>query len=428
MTSLSSPNRRAIESDQLDKLRSLMALLPSNPFYRRKLQAAGITRSLSGLEDFSRRMPFTLKQELIDDQCENPPYGSNLSYSLERYARLSQTSATTGKPMRWLDTAEDWDWMLNNWTRVYQAAGVTSRDRIFFAFSFAPFLGFWTAFESAVRLGCMCIPGGGLSSVARLRMILENEITVLCCAPTYALRLAQVAVQEEVKLSGSKVKRIIVAGEPGGSIPSTCAEIERSWPGARVVDHHGMTEVGPVSYGCPKRPGILHVIESSYIAEVIDFATGQAVQPGEKGELVLTNLGRTGSPLLRYRTGDLVQPCAEQPCACGSYELGLQGGILGRTDDMVVVRGVNIYPSAVEEIIRSCGGVAEFRVEIPSDRTLPELTIKAEAFPGQQEPKELAERLEAALRSAFALRIPVSIVPSGTLPRFEMKARRWVRV
>ena len=428
MTSLSSPNRRAIESDQLDKLCSLLSLLPSNPFYRRKLQAAGITPSLSGLEDFSKRMPFTLKQELIDDQCENPPYGSNLSYSLERYARLSQTSATTGKPMRWLDTAQDWEWMLNNWTRVYQAAGVTARDRIFFAFSFAPFLGFWTAFESAVRLGCMCIPGGGLSSVARLRMILENEITVLCCAPTYALRLAQVAVQEEVKLSGSKVKRIIVAGEPGGSIPSTCAEIERSWPGARVVDHHGMTEVGPVSYGCPKRPGILHVIESSYIAEVIDFATGQAVQPGEKGELVLTNLGRTGSPLLRYRTGDLIQPCAEQPCACGSYELGLPGGILGRTDDMVVVRGVNIYPSAVEEIIRACGGVAEFRVEIPSDRTLPELTIKAEAFPGQQEPKELAERLEAALRSAFALRIPVSIVPSGTLPRFEMKARRWVRV
>ena len=217
-------------------------------------QAAGITVAVSSLDDFSKRMPFTFKQELVDDQRESPPYGSNLSYSIDRYTRLSQTSATTGKPMRWLDTPADWEWMLNNWRQVYQAAEVSSRDRIFFAFSFAPFLGFWTAFESAVGLGCLCLPGGGLSSAARLRMIFENEITVLCCAPTYALRLAEVAAHEEVKLSSSKVRRIIVAGEPGGSIPGACAQIERLWPGARVIDHHGMTEVGPVSYGCPRRP------------------------------------------------------------------------------------------------------------------------------------------------------------------------------
>src|SRR3989442_887111 len=158
MSSSSFPNRRAIEVDQFNKLRSLLAVLSSNPFYHRKLQVAGITSSLANLEDFSKRMPFTLKQELIDDQRENPPYGSNLTYSLDRYTRFSQTSATTGQPMRWLDATPDWEWMLNNWARVYQAAGVTSWDRIFFAFSFAPFLGFWTAFESAVRLGCMCIP------------------------------------------------------------------------------------------------------------------------------------------------------------------------------------------------------------------------------------------------------------------------------
>ena len=189
-----------------------------------KLQAAGITVAVSSLDDFSKRMPFTFKQELVDDQRESPPYGSNLSYSIDRYTRLSQTSATTGKPMRWLDTPADWEWMLNNWRQVYQAAEVSSRDRIFFAFSFAPFLGFWTAFESAVGLGCLCLPGGGLSSAARLRMIFENEITVLCCAPTYALRLAEVAAHEEVKLSSSKVRRIIVAGEPGGSIPGACGK------------------------------------------------------------------------------------------------------------------------------------------------------------------------------------------------------------
>src|SRR5262249_49940639 len=152
--------------------------------------------------------------------------------------------------------------------------------------------------------------------------------------------------------------------------PSTRARIESLWCGASIVDHHGMTEVGPVSYSCPKQPGVLHVIESSFIAEVIDPESAKAVEPGSSGELVLTNLGRTGSPLLRYRTGDVVQAAKEAPCECGSYEIALEGGILGRTDDMVVVRGVNVYPSAIEQIVRSCGNVAEYRVEIHTGKAL----------------------------------------------------------
>jgi phenylacetate-CoA ligase len=237
-----------------------------------------------------------------------------------------------------------------------------------------------------------------------------------------------VAAEERIDLSRSKVRRIIVAGERGGSVVGVRSSIEEAWPGARVVDHHGMTETGPVSYGCPARPGVLHVIESAYIAEVIDPDSGSSVRPGGKGELVLTTLGREGSPLLRYRTGDLVQRDADAVCECGSHDMALPGGILGRTDDMVVVRGVNVYPGAVEDVLRAVDGVAEYRVEIHTDRSLAELHIQVEPSLDCADPGALAVRLQAALHAALGLRIPVSSVPPGELPRFEMKARRWVRL
>jgi len=266
-----------------------------------------------------------------------------------------------------------------------------------------------------------------MRSGARLSALLATGANVLCCTPTYAIRLAEVAAEENIDLATTKVRTIIVAGEAGGSISATRTYIEKLWHGGRIVDHHGMTEVGPVSYGCPKCPGVLHVIESSYIAEVIDLEN-RPVQPGGAGELVLTNLGRLGSPLLRYRTGDLVQTSPHDRCECGTFDLALPGGILGRTDDMVVVRGVNVYPSAVEEILRSHGGVAEYCVEVCTTHALTEVKIQVEPAPDFANDSALAHHLETALRNAFALRIAVSLVPCGSLPRFEMKSKRWVRV
>ena len=421
--------RSEIEAAQLARLRALLAsLLAGNRFYGPKLRQAGLSAEVPSLDAFRSSMPFTRKADLVEDQRRHPPYGSNLTYSLDRYTRFSRTSATTGKPMHWLDTPESWQWMLDNWDRVFEAAGVASRDRIFFAFSFGPFLGFWTAFEAAARRGCLCIPGGGMSSLARLGVILENAVTVLCCTPTYALRLGEVAAEEGLDLSRASVRTILVAGEPGGSIGATVAAIERLWPKARVVDHHGMTETGPVSYGCPREPGLLLVMEAAYIAEVINPGGFRPVAPGDIGELVLTTLGRTGSPLLRYRTGDLVRPARSQPSVCGSWELGLEGGILGRSDDMVVVRGVNLYPGAVEAVLRGCREVAEYRVEVDRRGALCQLRIQAEAASEPVDGPQLGRRLESELRSAFGLRMPVSIVPRGTLPRSEFKANRWVRI
>lgn len=421
------PNRAAIEAGQLSALRSLIAaLVPGNHFYAQKLAAADLAGNLSSLNDFFQRMPFTTKQELGDDQRDCPPFGTNLTYPMERYTRFSQTSGTSGAPLRWLDTTETWGWMVGNWVEVLRASGVGPHDRIFFAFSFGPFLGFWTAFEAGVRQGCLCLPGGGMSSAARLQSILANEVTVLCCTPTYAIRLGEVALEEGVDLAGSQVRSILVAGEPGAGIPATRARIERLWPGARLWDHHGMTEVGPVTFECPVRRGVLHVIESAFIPEVIDPETGRHAGPGEEGELVLTNLGRTGSPLLRYRTGDLVKRAGTTPCACGRYDLALEGGILGRTDDMVIIRGVNVYASAVEQIVRAFEQVAEYRVEISMVHALPEIALQLETVPGCPDAASIVHEVESAMRTAFNLRVPVTLAPHGSLPRFELKAKRWV--
>ncbi|HEX4121451.1 MAG TPA: AMP-binding protein, partial [Verrucomicrobiae bacterium] len=358
------PTRESIADHQLAQLRRLLtAVLNGNAFYRNKF--AGLDPAIPSLEDFRRRFPFTTKAELAEDQRQRPPFGGNLSFPIERYTRFHQTSGTSSSPLRWLDTSESWNAMIESWKEIYRVAGIDGGDRVYFAFSFGPFIGFWLAFEAAQTLGCLCLPGGGLNSQGRVRAILDNQATALCCTPSYAARLAEVAAGARFP----SLRSIIVAGEPGGSIPATRARLQKLWPGTRIFDHHGMTETGPVSYECPKQPGTLHILESAYLPEVVD-GNGIATRPGETGELVLTTLGRLGSPVIRYRTGDLVRTANVEACGCGRRDMALAGGILGRSDDMFIVRGVNIYPTAVEDILGKFSEIAEFRVEVDRSGTL----------------------------------------------------------
>jgi phenylacetate-CoA ligase len=420
-------SRAAIAESQLEQLRSLVAdLFPANRFYTKKLNSVGITFDIACLEDFSKRFPFTTKGEIVADQNASPPFGTNLTFPLDHYTRFHQTSGTAGAPIRWLDTPESWDWMVENWMQILKAARARPADRVYFAFSFGPFIGFWLAFEAAARLGCLCIPGGGLSSVARARAIVDNHATVLCCTPTYALHLAEVAAAEKIDLKDSHVRTLLVAGEPGGSIPAVRAQLKKAWPNATVFDHHGMTEVGPVSYECSQREGVLHVLEPGYFPEIVVPANGHPAAIGALGELVLTPLGRLGSPLLRYRTGDLVKACPNDgPCACGTYDLALEGGILGRADDMVIVRGVNVYPGAIDQIVRSVEGIAEYQVELVQGGTLPEMTVRIEPTADVEGADQLTRQLMNLFETVLSLRVPVTAVPCGSLPRFEMKANRW---
>jgi phenylacetate-CoA ligase len=417
------PSRTAIESAQLESLNDLLgAILPRNRFYQAKL--TGVYPEVDSLADFSERFPFTTKRELIDDQLAHPPFGSNLTFPLGRYTRFHQTSGTTRAPLRWLDTPESWRRMVESWKAIYEASGIKPGDRLYFAFSFGPFIGFWLAFDAAQALGCLCLPGGGLSTEGRLRAMLDNEATALCCTPSYAIHLGEAAAAANLNIAESAVRTIIVAGEPGGSVPATRQRLQRFWPKARIVDHHGMTETGPVSYECPRQTGRLHILEMAYFPEVID-AEGKAAEVGTTGELVLTTLGRAGSPLLRYRTGDIVRAPDRAICLCGSHEAALAGGILGRVDEMVIIRGVNIYPTAVEEVVRGFDDIVEYQARVDRSGSLPELSLRIEPAPGCGDTEALVKRLQHALHAAFNLRFDVALADPGSLPRFEMKGRRW---
>ena len=431
MTQQAFPDRNEIETRQLAQLRTLIPVLrESNPFYRDVLHKAGVDGDIVSLAEFSARVPFTTKSQIAADQEENPPYGTNLTYPIEQYTRLHQTSSTKGKPLRWLDTPASWNWMLDGWVEILKAGGVTSNDRLFAAFSFGPFIGFWLGYEAAQKMGCLVIPGGSMNSITRLNAILANNVTVLCCTPTYAIRLGEIAKEEGLDLSSSSVRTIVVAGEPGGSLQAVRERIESRWPGAKTFDHHGMTEIGPGTYQCPKQPGILHLLEGSLYCEYIDPETGHALpdDPDAIGELVITTLGRTGSPLLRYRTGDLVKPGPISQCTCGRHERTLQGGVIGRTDDMIFVRGVNLYPSAVDQIICSLDGIAEYQVEISEQRGMTELKLLLEPGSHETDPEGLKQTIADTFHSVYNLRIPIQLVKPNTLPRFELKAKRWIKI
>ncbi len=418
--------REGLRTLQLQKLQELLRKISGrNRFYTKKWSDAGIVAAdIQSFSDFER-LPFTSKSELTRAQEETPPFGTNATFSAEAYTRVHQTSGTTGTPMRVVDTPESWDWWGHCWGHVLKGAGVTSADRVFLPFSFGPFIGFWATVEGAKRVGAMMIPGGGWDSIQRLRMMRELGATVVCCTPTYALRLAEVAREAHFDMSSLSVRALIHAGEPGANVAQTKARIEKAW-GAKCFDHAGASEVGAHSFECELQPGGIHLIESEFIGEVLDPQTGKSVQAGEIGELVITNLGRPGFPVIRYRTGDLVRMNLA-PCACGRTFARFDGGLLGRSDDMVTIRGVNVYPTAIENVIRQFGSVDEFQVTVTTVQEMHHLEVQIEVVSGN-DAERVRTHVEQAIYHALSLRPTVRVAKPGTLTHFEMKARRFRRL
>ena len=405
---------------QLNRFREMLApILKTNAFYKQKLTEAGLTHpnDVQTLADY-RKLPFTTKDELSADQVLHPPYGTNRTFPLEQYTCLHQTSGTTGAPLRWLDTRESWDWWGKCWRDIYGATGVTASERFMIAFSFGPFIGFWSAYHGAQQLGALTIANGGLTSEQRIRAILSNSVTVLIATPTYALRLVEVARQMGVDLSReSEVKVTIHAGEPGASLTATKQRIETGW-GARAYDHIGATEVGAWGVMCGPQAGV-HLNEDEFICEVLDPDTGTQAN---EGELVITNLGRIGMPVIRYRTGDHVK-LKSAPCECGGVHRVLDGGVIGRLDNALIIRGLNVYPATLENIILKFPDVQEFAGRVYGTETLDELEIQIEST--NPRPADTAAAVASAIQNVLGLRTVVKAVPHGTLPRYELKSRRF---
>jgi phenylacetate-CoA ligase len=415
--------RDQLRSLQLNRLQSMLAqVYGRNRFYTARFNSAGLKpKDVQSLEDLNL-LPMTTKDELVWAQAEDPPFGTNATFSESAYTRVHQTSGTTGVPLRVIDTEESWAWWGKCWGYILSGAGLTADDRLLIPFSFGPFIGFWAAVEGAKEIGALMIPGGGRDSIQRLHLLFELGATAMCCTPTYALRLTEVAREAGIDLRESPVRITVHAGEPGANIPATKARIEKAW-GVKCFDHAGASEVGAHSFECELQPGGNHIIESEFIVQVVDPETESEVPPGQMGELVITNLNRIGFPVIRYRTGDLVKLNLE-PCDCGRTFARFQGGILGRADDMVVVRGVNVFPSAIENLIRQFDPVDEYQVRLVPHREMYELEIRLELA---QEADLIATQLaiENTISESLGLRPAISVVPHGSLPRFELKAKRF---
>ena len=403
----------ALSQLQCTRLNALLQdILPHNRLYAKKL--ANFQVPLASLDELVN-FPFTYKEELANSVHDND-LAANLTYPIERYVRFHRTSGTHGRPMVVLDTREDWQWWVDTWQFVLDSAELGPTDRVVLAFSFGPFIGFWSANDAAIARGCLVVPTGGLSTLARLELIRSTHATAVFCTPSYALHLAEVATNNQMDVGTFDVRKILVAGEAGGSIPEIRERIESAW-NAKVIDHAGASEVGPWGYPSADGRG-LHITETEFIAEFLSIESGQAAGEGELAELVLTTLGRSGSPVIRYRTGDLVRPTWN---TTGEVQFVLlDGGVLGRVDDMMTIRGVNVFPSAIEQILRSFPEVVEYRLRA---RRIGEMdALKIEMEDRLNAPTRVAQELQLRL----GLKVEVTTVPMGTLPRFEGKGRRFI--
>jgi phenylacetate-CoA ligase len=403
----------ALEQHQLGRLNRLLErILPHNSYYAEAL--AEVRLPLESLDELAR-FPFTFKEDLVGGLATGD-FARHLTYPVSEYVRFHQTSGTRGRPLVVLDTAEDWQWWLDCWQYVLDAAEIHARDCVFMAFSFGPFIGFWSAFDAAAARGALMVPGGGLSTLGRLELMRTSRASAVFCTPSYALHMAEVAAARKFSVAELSVRTLVLAGEPGGSIPAVRARIEEAWQ-AQIIDHAGATEVGAWGYSDGQHRG-LHVLESEFIAEFLSVESGQPAAEGELAELVLTNLGRVGSPVIRYRTSDLVRPVWQHDME-NRFVL-LEGGIVGRTDDMLTVRGVNVFPSALEQIIRSFPEVLEYQAVVRKIDAMDQIAIEVE------DRLELPERIAEEVQLRLGLKVEVHCVALGTLPRFEGKGSRLV--
>ncbi|MCZ6573878.1 MAG: phenylacetate--CoA ligase family protein [Planctomycetota bacterium] len=414
---------------KLHKLRGLCEWAQAHsPFHRRKFEQAGFSPDqLNSLDDL-RRIPIMTRDEWMANQAEKPLFGDLITAPRENAIRYHLTSGTSGRqPLRVLDGTKDWEWIAEMWCYGFWGFGVRPTDTVFFAFSYGSFIGFWGAHYCCEKIGALVLPSGNMTTENRVRQIVEMDATTVCATPTYALRMAQVAREHDLDLPGSAVDKLIVSGEPAGSIPAVKKMLEEQW-GAKCGDTAGMTEIGTIMiFECSHQPGGTHIIEDHFIEEVVDSETLEPVGYGELGERVVTSFGRGFIPLLRYRTGDQVKKVPADTCSCGRNGDIYEGGIMGRTDDMKLIRGTNVYPRAVEAIVREYDAIDEFQIRIwRKDNVQDEITVQVEFKPDAEgQSDEVLKTLGKDLaRNHEGLRFNVEKADAGSLPRFELKAKR----
>lgn len=410
----------------LGKLRAQLAYCYRNSgFYREKWDAAGADPgTISSLDDL-RRIPVLRKQDLRTEQARHAPFGRYLCVPREDVLRVHGTSGTTGRPTAFGVSRGDWHRIAAAHARIMWSAGLRPSDTIFLGSFFGLYWGGWGALIGGERLGATCFPfGAGVPGQTQqaVEWLAQMRPTAFYGTPSYALRVAEVARGAGYEPRDFGIRVLFFSGEPGAGIPSTKRQIETTFGGA-CIDMGSMAEMSPwmTNAECTERAG-MHTWDDIVYTEFLDPETEEPVGPGEIGVPVYTHLERDSQPMIRLWSGDLSRYTSE-PCGCGRTYRRLPDGLFGRADDMLVIRGENVYPAAIEEAIRAAGCEGEFRVEVVREHAMDELTVRAEMVPGRSE-TALQQAVLSQLKKKLGLRATVEIVRAGSLERTEFKSRR----
>ncbi|MHB0874904.1 MAG: phenylacetate--CoA ligase family protein [Anaerolineae bacterium] len=417
-------SRQALQELQVQRLRALVARVYDRvPFYRKALQEAGISPgSIRSLDDLAR-LPFTYKKDFRD----NYPCGL-AAVPMSQIVRLHASSGTTGKPTVVAYSANDVNLWSEVMARTLTAAGVTRDDTVHNAFGYGLFTGGLGVHYGAERIGATVIPVSGGQTKRQIMFLQDLGGTVICCTPSYALYVAETAAEMGVDLRQTKLRVGVFGAEPWSE---RMREEIQAKSGILAHDIYGLTEIiGPgVAAECGERHG-LHIFEDHFLVEVINPATGEPLPYGERGELVLTTLTKEAMPVIRYRTGDITTINPE-PCACGRTSVRMNK-VSGRTDDMLIVRGINVFPSQIESVLLQVEGVQpHYQIVVDRQKTLDDLEVWVEVsesvFADEiRRLEELEQRLRKELHEVLGITARVKLVEPRSIQRSEGKAKRVV--
>jgi phenylacetate-CoA ligase len=413
---------------QLRKFRKIFEwAYERSKFHRSLYDKAGIKPGdIQSFEDI-RHIPTVEKSMMRDIQRKDPfPYGDALCVPLDEVVEFRQTSGTTGQPVYQPDTWQDWEWWAECWSYILWAQGYRPSDRVFIPFGYNVFVAFWAGHYAAEKIGAEIVPGGVLDTQARILKIQELRCTAMMATPTYVLGMADTARKMGIDPSSLTIRKITCAGEPGASIPTTKKRMEEAWA-AKVYDHAGATEIGAWCFECTAQSGALHVNEAFFLVEIQDVQTGEYIEePGRRGKMIITALDRQAQPCIRFDSKDIIA-WASEPCPCGRTFRSVQGGVIGRADDITKVKGVLLSPSAVEEVVRGVDGLGdEFEVLVDKVGDIDRITLKVEIIKGREgERTKIEANLKDQLRLKTNLGYAIEFHDHGTLPRYDVKARRF---
>jgi len=419
--------REKLRELQIKKFKRIFQWAYENsPFYRKLYKDAGIEPGdIKSYEDI-KKVPKIDKAMLRDVQQREPfPYGDILAVPLKDVVVFRQTSGTTGTPVYQADTWQDWEWWSECWAYILYAQGYRDTDRFFLPFGYNIFVAFWAAHYAGEKIGCEVVPGGVLDTEARILKMQELKCTAFAATPTYVLGMADTARKMGIDPRSIGIKKITCAGEPGASIPTTKQRMEEAW-GAKVYDHIGATEIGAWSYMCTEQRG-LHVNEAFFLVEIEDMETGEIIEePMKNGKMVVTAFDRYAKPCIRFDSKDVIR-WADYECPCGRTFRMIDGGVIGRADDITKVKGVLLAPTAIEEVVRSFKELSdEYEVIVSKKGDIDDILLKIEIMPSYEAKKdEILTRLKDQLRLKTNLGYRIEVHPYGSLPRYDVKAKRF---